>query len=524
MVEKDGEWGTGREGPPPLVLMRDIVKVFPHVTALKGVDFEVRTGEIHGLVGKNGAGKSTLVSILTGTLQADQGEIVLGGEIVVGGEIVPHWSSARAIKAGIVLVPQNLKLFHALSVGENLFAGRPPRDGLGFVKWSRLYAEAQERLQQLGLDLDVRAPVEGLTVMQLQMLAIAKALFAEAKLVVLDEPTAPLDKIEIRRLFDFVHRLHGQGVTFVYISHYLEEIFDICDRVTVLTDGLKVGTYAVRELNQGQLIRHIGGAELRAFKREAATDRERRERPVLQLEGLTRPGAYEDVHLVVHEGEILGLTGLEGSGKDKLAPALFGLEPLGAGKVLLDGRPILPRNPSEALKLGIAYLPRDRRRYGIVGIRSLRENVTLPILRALIGRMGFLSLTREESLIKAHIDALGIVTPGLDEPVEFLSGGNQQKVVFAKLASTEPRVLVLHEPTQGVDIKSKVEIFEIIDQLSRRGVGVLFVSDEIQEMLNICDAILVMNRGRITHMFRTGDPGATTHSILEAIEGADNAA
>lgn len=493
-----------------VVELRDIAKTFPGVRALDHVDFRLAPGEIHSLVGKNGAGKSTLMNILTGTYQADE------GEIRVGGEHIDTMTTALAKKVGIAYVHQHSQLIPGLSVAENLFCGSLPTGRAGFVDWSKLYREARAQLTRVGLEIDPRRKAEGLSVAEQQMIEIAKAMFAQAVVIILDEATAPLPKNEVDMLFSFVRRQRDQGVAFIYISHYLEEVFELCDAVTVLRDGQLVGNYQVSELDMRGLIRLISGAHVERFKRERL---ELDGRTVLEIKGLSRAGAYQDVNLAFKAGEIVGLTGLEGCGKAMLARGLFGLEPLGEGEVLLEGESFRAEMPDQALNGGVAYLPRDRHRLGIVGIRSVLENITLPILDRLVNVLGVLRLRAERAHAERFVDLLGIITPGLQQPVQFLSGGNQQKVVFAKLAGTEPKLLLLDEPTQGVDVQAKIEIMRIVDEMSRQGVAVALISEEIREMIDICDRIVVMREGRIAAEFQVGASDTTAENILHVVEG-----
>jgi len=494
-----------------VIEMQGIVKRFPGDLALDEVDFSVRSGEIHALVGKNGAGKSTLMHILTGLYPAD------AGSISVRGERIDSMTTTRAREVGIALVAQHAKFVPALSIAENLASGALPTSRSGFVDWKRLNDDATARLAQFGLDVDVKRPMEAVSVAERQMIEIARALFAEASVIILDEPTAPLPKYDVQLLFEFVRRQRGQGASFIYISHYLEEVFALTDRVTVLRNGRNAGVFPTADLTQPQLVRLISGTDVERFRRPArATDGA----AVLQVSGLTRAGVYDDVRLSLHEGEVVGLTGLEGSGNGALARGLFGLEPMGNGEVTLDGEPYAARNPAAALARGVAYLPRDRHGLGIIGIASVRDNVSLSVLDRLRGAFGFLSSNKMTALVGRFIDVLGIKTPDQAQPVEFLSGGNQQKVVVAKLVATEPRVLLLDEPTQGVDVQAKVEILRIVDELTRRGVAVAIVSDELNELIDISDRILVFYRGRIVREFRKGEPGMTPAGVLSAIEGA----
>ncbi len=493
-----------------VVEMRDIVKTFPGVRALDGVSFAVRQGEIHALVGKNGAGKSTLMQILNGLYPQDS------GEIIVRGDPIERMTTAKAREVGIALVAQHAKFVPGLSIAENIFTGDLPRTAAGFVDWKRLNREATERLRRFGLEIDVRRKMEAVSVAERQMIEIARALFADASVVILDEPTAPLPKHEVQVLFEFVRRQRAAGASFIYISHYLEEVFELTDRVTVLRNGLLVGTAATADLTQGDLVRMISGADVERFTRPA---RAAVGKPVLEIAGLSRPGAYRDIDLTLHAGEVVGLTGLEGSGNGALARGLFGLEPLGTGRVTLDGRFFTPTSPAWALAHGLAYLPRDRHGLGIVGIRSVRDNVSLSVLDRLANALGFIDGRKERTLVQRFIETLGIKTPGMNQAVENLSGGNQQKVVVAKLVATEPRVLVLDEPTQGVDVQAKVEILRIVDELTQGGVAVAIVSDELGELTDMCDRILVFYRGRITREFRKGVDEMTPSRILAAIEG-----
>ncbi len=490
--------------------MREIVKRFPGVLALDHVDFSVRPHEIHALVGKNGAGKSTLMHILTGIYPADSGLIRVRGERIDG------MTTARSREAGIALVAQHARFVPALSIAENLSTGALPTSRSGFVDWKQLNESAAERLGQFGLDIDVRRRMEAVSTAERQMIEIARALFADASVIILDEPTAPLPKHEVQLLFSFIRRQRERGAAFIYISHYLEEVFALTDRVTVLRNGRNAGVFETAELSQASLVRLISGAEVERYRRPP---RQTLGPPVLRIANLTRPGAFEGVDLILHEGEVVGLTGLEGSGNGALARGLFGLEPMGDGEVTLDGSPYRPIRPATALARGIAYLPRDRHGLGIIGIASVRDNISISVLGRLRNVFGFLSSRKMSDLAGRFIETLGIKTPSQSQPVEFLSGGNQQKVVVAKLVATEPRVLLLDEPTQGVDVQAKVEILRIIDELTTRGVAVAIVSDELNELIDICDRILVFYRGRIVREFRKPDPRMTSAEILNAIEG-----
>ncbi len=498
------------ETKPYIVQMRKITKVFPGVRALAQVDFNLCPGELRGLVGKNGAGKSTLMNVLTGVYPSD------AGEIIVQGKSFARMTTTMSRQLGIACVHQHSQLVPPLSIAENVFCGNLPTTRLGLVDWAMVNRATDERLKRLGLEIDVKRKVEGLSVAERQIIEIAKALFADARVIILDEATAPLPKNEVEMLFNFVRRQRERGVAFIYISHYLEEIFELCDNVTVMKDGQNIGDFKVGELTQPDLVRLISGTEVERFKHAART---LNGNVMLNIQDLTRAGSYSGLNIAIRRGEIIGLTGLEGCGKDSLARGLFGLESMGEGNVLLEGKPFRASDPRAALNHGVAYLPRDRHGFGIVGLRSIRENITLPIISHLANRLGFIATTKEVDLVSQLIRKLNVKTTSMNQAVQFLSGGNQQKVVFAKLASVDPKVLLLDEPTQGVDVQAKTEILKIVDQLSQEGVAVVVISEEIRELLDTCDRILVMFKGQVVAEFQTGDPATTVERILNAVEG-----
>ena len=491
--------------------MRSVTKTFPGVQALKSVDLKIRSGEVRGLVGKNGAGKSTLMNVLTGIYPADS------GEILISGKAMENMTTAKARAAGIGYVHQHSQLIPPLSVAENVFCGNLPTSFPGIVDWASLNREAERRLKAFGLNIDVNRKVEGLTVAERQMIEIAKALFANARIIILDEPTAPLPKNEVQMLFGFVRRLALQGVSFIYISHFLEEVFALCDSVTVLRDGMIVAELPVSTLSLDQLVRLISGVQVQSFHH--ASSQTPGHHPVLKIKNLSRGSAYADVNLEISKGEIVGLTGLEGCGKEQLILGLAGIETLGEGTVLVEGSPFRPRSSQEALHMGIAYVPRDRQGLGIFGIRSVGENIALSVLRRFCTILGLLDRRREKDHVRRYVEKLGILTPSVAQEVAFLSGGNQQKVVFARVASIGPQVMLLHEPTQGVDVQAKLEIMRIIDEMARDGVGVLMVSEEIRELLDVCDRVFVMYNGRIAREFASGAVETTVENILLAVEG-----
>jgi ABC-type sugar transport system ATPase subunit len=391
-----------------------------------------------------------------------------------------------------------------------------PRNSFGLINWKRVYQEADERLEKFGLKLDVRKPVEGLRVAEQTMLAIAKALFSDAKLIILDETTAPLPRADINQLFDFVTSLRDKGVSFIYISHHLEEVFEICDRVTVLRDGGVIGTYAVNKLDMSALTRLIVGEDVRMYERASTCEAGKK---VFEIKSMTRRGFYEDISFALDKGEVVGLTGLQGCGAEALASGLFGLESRGIGSVSINANNYTAQDPNQAFAQGLALLPQNRYRFGLVGLRPVRENITYTNIDRLINSLGLVRTGKEKQLADQYVKELGIVTPSQEQMVRLLSGGNQQKVVFAKLAAIKPSVLILHEPTAGIDVRAKQDIFRIINDLACEGHAILIISSEVRELLGICDRILVMYRGRLTHEFTKGSSVTTPDNILLAIEG-----
>jgi ribose transport system ATP-binding protein len=493
-----------------IIEMNGITKRFPGVLALDGVTIQIKPGEIRGLVGKNGAGKSTLIKILTGIYPKDE------GQIIIENKEVDDMTTGVSKKLKISCIHQNSQMIPSLSIAENLFCGDLPKTKFGFVNWNAVFSNAENRLSNIGLDLDVKRNIDTLSVSERQMLEIAKSMFADSRIIILDEPTAPLPKNEVEMLFRFVRKQKEQGVTFIYISHYLEEIFEICDTVTILRNGKKVGDYKVEDINQDDLIHSISGEQFERLDRKSHATEE----DILTIENLTLPGVYENINLQIKQGEIVGLTGLDGSGKATLAKGLFGLAPLGTGKVILDGKDYSINSTSKAFSLGLTYLPRDRQGFGIIGLRSVKENITIPIIHALASKLGIINSAKEKKHVSDLIDQLSIKTPNMSFPVKNLSGGNQQKVVFAKLVGSNPKVMLLDEPNQGVDIQAKVEIMRLIDKLSTEGVASIIISEEIHELLDVCDRIVVMYKGKIITQFIIGEERTTVENILHAIEGS----
>ncbi|MBI5812023.1 MAG: sugar ABC transporter ATP-binding protein [Meiothermus silvanus] len=466
--------------------MEGIYKRFGGVQALKGVNFDLRQGEVHALVGENGAGKSTLIKILSGAYQPDAGTVRLEGRTVA----IADPRLARAL--GIATIYQETSLYPDLSVLENLFIGHQPRRGWGRLDWAAMQRRAREVFVQLGVELPLTARLGDLGKAYAQLVEIAKALVQKARILVMDEATAALTADDVERLFGIIRGLREQGVAIIYISHRLEEVFRVADRVTVLRDGERVGSEPVAAVDQDWLIQRMVGRELHTlYPRNYRSPG----KVLLEVRGLSRAGAFAGIDLEVHEGEIVGLAGLVGSGRSEVVRAIFGIDPYDAGTVRLLGES-LPQRPWAAVRKGLALLPEDRSRQGVILAMTVRANMTLAVLRDL-QRGGFLDEAKELSITERFIQALQLRPPHPDLPVASLSGGNQQKVVLGKWLATEPRVLILDEPTQGVDVGAKAEIHQLMDRLVGQGMGILMISSDLPEVLGMADRLLVMHRGKI---------------------------
>ncbi|MBN2311234.1 MAG: sugar ABC transporter ATP-binding protein [Candidatus Hydrogenedentes bacterium] len=489
--------------------MRDIVKRFPGVLAVNKAQLDLRPGEAHCLVGENGAGKSTLMKILAGALQMDSGEIRLSGEPV-------HINSPHhAQQLGVSMIYQEFNLSPYLSVAENIFLGREPRLGrTPLVNWREMYGNARELLARIRVNLDVRKPVNECSVAQQQMVEIAKALSFNSKIIVMDEPSATLTDHELRALFELIAELKKDGIGMIYISHRLEEIFEIGDRVTVMRDGQYIGTHPVSETSREDIIRMMVGRELTdEFPKIVCERGEER----LRVEGLRREGAFEDVSFSLHTGEITGLTGLVGAGRTEVARAIFGADRIDGGQIYLDGEAVTVRSPQDAIRQGVGLLTEDRKNQGLVLGMTVRENTTLANLKSLV-RFLFVNRGREREIAEKYVHDLGIKTPSIEQAAQNLSGGNQQKVVLAKWLFTDSRVLIFDEPTRGIDVGAKVEIYKLMNELVRRDVCILMISSELPEVLGMCDRILVMHEGRLAGELPRWD--ASQEAIMRLATGS----
>jgi ribose transport system ATP-binding protein len=498
---------------PEIVLEASgIVKNFPGVRALDGVPLAVRRGRLHALVGENGAGKSTLMNILAGVFPPDEGEIQLDGQPV------SFRNPRDAQAAGIAIMFQELNLVPHLSVAENIFLGREPCTRAGWIDDARMNREAASWLQRLKLAVDPRTPVTRLRVGQQQVVEIAKALSRQARVIIMDEPTSAITESEIAVLFDLIHQLKRDGVAIIYITHKLDELPAIADDLTVLRDGQFVGTKPAGAATQEEIVRMMVGRDLSDLysRKPAARDEE-----ILRVEhlSLAHPEQRDDflvrdVSFELHRGEVLGIFGLMGAGRTELLETLFGLHPHRAGgKIILDGQRVWFRSPREAIDAGLVLAPEDRKRDGLVLSLNVAHNTSLACLRQ-TQTFGLLNARRETALAENYVQRLRIKTPSTRQLARNLSGGNQQKVVLAKWLATKPKVLLLDEPTRGIDINAKKEIYALMDELAAAGLGVLLVSSELPEILAVADRILVMCEGRRTAEFSRADAGE--ENIMQA--------
>ena len=500
----------------PLLSMSGVEKAFSGVAALAAASLEIVPGEVHALIGQNGAGKSTLVKILTGVYRRDQGNIWFDGR-------PSRISSPReAQEQGISTIYQELNLVPLRSVTENVTMGYEPRGWSGFIQWGKAHRRTRKILSRFGIDADVRAPLGDCPTAIQQLVAIARAISLNAKLVIMDEPTSSLDDHEVEVLFGVIRALKESGVSVLYISHHLDELFQICDRVTVMRDGHTVACKTIAETNKLELIADMLGRDVEDIAAAGMTDLggdDGSDRScgelLLEANGIATDRRLKKLDLSLRRGEIVGLGGLLGSGRTEAARALFGVDTLRAGTVTLQGSAGAPENPAAAIAAGLGYLSEDRKAEGIVPEMSVRENLTLALLPKLTGFFGRIQRSREREIVAGFIRALDIKTANPDQPVRELSGGNQQKVLLARWLATEPELLILDEPTRGVDVGAKLEIQSIVRQFVDRGFGVILISSEFEELVEGADRIVVLRDGRSVAVLE--NPGITQDALVRSI-------
>jgi ABC-type sugar transport system ATPase subunit len=472
-----------------LAEIRGITKQFLGVTALKDVSFTINKGEIHALIGENGAGKSTMIKILSGLYTPET-----GGTVVFDGEPFKTYAPLESLHRGIVVIYQDFSLFSNLSVMENIALGPYVKDGVSLVDWKAMEEIARAALEKLQFQLDIHAPVGSLSVAKQQIVAIARALANRARLLVLDEPTSALSKGEVAKLFDIMRSLKAEGISLLFISHKLDELFAVSDRFTVFRDGRCMGTFNKEELDGDKLISLMVGRKI-VYK---IFDKNRREEPLLEVKGLSKAGQFKEISFSLHKGEILGVTGLVGAGRTEVAQSLFGLNPPDSGTFSLEGRLLFIRNPKDAVAKGIGYVPENRLHEGLVLGKPVKDNLVITVLRAISNRLGLVNRDKKAGLTKEWMEKLNIKPPLPDLAASKLSGGNQQRVVLAKWLATAPKLLIVDEPTNGIDVGAKTEIHQILRDLAAGGMGIMVISSELPEILAIADRVIVMRRGRIT--------------------------
>jgi len=492
-----------------------ICKEFPGVKALDDVNFDVREGEIHAIVGENGAGKSTLMNILSGVYKPTSGKIIFDGK-----EVSPN-APVEASALGIAMIHQELSLSHTLSVAENIFQARQPKGKLGLIDKKKLLADSRVLLDEVGLkDMDPRTLVRNINVSQQQQVEIAKALSQNARFLIMDEPTSALTPNETKVLFEIMAKLKAKGITMLYISHKLDEIMSISDRITVLRDGKYIDTLVTAETKISEMIslmvgREYSGGYTRAHYMDDADYA--KAKPIMEVKNLSVRGKVDNVSFTLYEGEVLGLAGLVGAGRSEVLQAVFGADPRMSGQVFVNGKELTKQNTSEAIANGLGLVPEGRKTQGLYLKFSVGDNMTIVWLNSLLKSLGIINNKKENEIAQSYREKLRVKTPSLEQGIVNLSGGNQQKTIIARWLMNEPKILFLDEPTQGIDVGAKNEIYEIIDQLASSGVSVVMVSSEMTENISLCDRIVVLYEGKITGTIRHAD--ANEKSVMALMSG-----
>ena len=484
--------------------LENISKNFIGVKALEDVNLTIKKGEVHGLVGENGSGKSTLSKIIAGVLYPDA-----GAKIYIEGKLQHSLSAIESMRKGIEVIFQDFSLLENLMVAENLSFGKVLERGERFIKWKRVKKDAESILAMLGLDIDTDTYVADLTTARQQLIAIGRAINCDVKLLIMDEPTSSLSQDDTQNLFKIIKKLNDQGISIIFISHKLDEVLEVSDRITVLRDGRIVGTFDKEELDSNKIISHMTGGKITEmiFKPKKIGKR------MLELKGLSKRGSYKDISLKLHANEILGITGLLGSGKTELALSVFGLNKPDAGKILFESKEIELLSPSHAKSIGIGYISEDRQRESLIMIQPVSINIIITIISSVLNKAGLLSNKKIADTAQRWIDKLKIKVPFSEVKVNKLSGGNQQRVALAKWLATNPKVLILDNPTSGIDVAAKSEIYKILHDLADSGMAIILISPEFKEIMENTNRVIVMRRGRIVHEFETEK--TTKEEIIE---------
>lgn len=490
-----------------LLVVSRISKTFVGVQALDHVDLAIRRAEIHCLVGENGSGKSTLIKIISGAEQPDEGEVLIDGRSISSND------SRRSIRNGVEVIYQDLSLFPDLTVAENIAVTQRTERGEQFVKWRETNSIAVDAMKRVGLNIDPASIVGRLSVANQQLVAICRALTSQAKLLIMDEPTTALTKHEIDNLFSVIMDLKAKGIAVMFVSHKLNEILQIAERVTILRDGKIVGTFDKEGITTARLETLMTGKAIELGLPLSPIDDSK---VLLEVRGLCRRDNYSNVCFRLHRGEILGITGLLGSGRTELALSLFGLNSIDAGQIFVEGKLVRIRTVREAIRLGIDYVPEDRLKHGLVMPQSIEMNLIITVVRSLLGRLGLISRKKRQEFAARWIQTMGMKVSDVGAPVLTLSGGNQQRIVIAKWLATRPKILILDGPTIGIDVSAKSSIHDMIKNLAADGLGVILISDEVAEVLSNCHRVLLMKYGRIISEFDTGT--TSKEQIQDAIE------
>ncbi len=502
---------TSVEAKAPILQIRHISKRFDITQALDDVSLDLYPGEIHALMGENGAGKSTLIKIMTGIYHSDEGEMLLDGKPIR----VSNSIDAQAY--GIAAIYQEPMVYPDLNVAENIFISHRSQGVI--VNWRKMYQDAEDILAKLDVKLDVRMPARGLTLAAQQTIEIAKAISLNVRLLIMDEPTASLSAHEVEQLFKLTRSLRNQGVSILFISHRMEEVFEIADRVTIFRDGRWISTLPRSEITRERVIRDMVGRKIEDFFAKSGVQRGEL---LMSVQGLHKENVFSGINFNLYRGEVLGFAGLVGSRRTDVGLALFGVEPADSGEIILDGKVEKIHSPEHALRTGIAYVTEDRRQIGLTMPMSITSNISLPMLRQYLSRFGLVKRRGEEATAEHYRERLSIRTPSIRQPVAMLSGGNQQKVMLSKWLNTRPQILILDEPTRGIDVGAKAEVHQIINELAAQGLGIILISSDMPEIMAMSDRILVMREGRQMGIFTREE--ATQEIILTAAMGQSDSA